>query len=265
MASPTSPLSAEQLEQLRTLIDSQTAAVVTPPAQVQQVQQPQEPQPLTFQFGGVEYTARDQAELQRIMAQVDQARNSEYEAARLREEAARQRQPDPRTATDGFDKEEYAKLFLDDPRKANRYAMQHDPEQIRFYTNLVSQVETLKQESAAQQFLLANPDYERNPANFRVLEGIMRQYNLPPDANGFSLAFITAKQSGLIADNSQAAHAGAVADASADELRSNVVPITAPPRLKKGGRGTLSDDSDVMSRFESLTPEQMKQFLLAQS
>ncbi len=228
----------------------------------------QRPQPFTLNLGGNAYQVEDQDQAQRLIDQYAAQRNQEAEAERVKAVAAQQRAEQleqrlsPRVQAqhaDGFDKEEYARLFLDDPRKANRYALQHDPEQIQFYQGLISQVQTLKQEQAASQFLLQHKeDYTPTPQNFKAIEGIISQFNLPWDVNGMNLAFALAKGQGQLEEpeSGKSTSRGQVEVQDDDE---SFVP--APRVARRRSSQNQGQAEEVLSQFESLSPDKMKAYL----
>src|SRR5580693_8484101 len=104
MATSANALNAEQAAALRALLDN---AQGTDPAAAPTAQAA--PEPLQFNFGGHQYTARDQNELQRLLDQAQAQQTSQVEAERIQAEAQlqraqqEQRQPLPQ-ATDQFSK-----------------------------------------------------------------------------------------------------------------------------------------------------------------
>lgn len=259
-------LSQEQFDQLQALLAEHKTPAATDPATVSQ------PQGFSLKLGGNEYQVRDQGEAQRLMDQFEAQRGQEIEAERVKSLAAQQRaeqleaQYSPRSRAqqaDGFDKEEYARLFLDDPRKANRYALQHDPEQIQFYQGLVSQVQTLKQEQAASQFLLQHKDdYNPTPQNFKAIEGVISQFNLPWDINGMNLAYTVAKGLGQLSEP-EAQQSGRSARSVQQQVEGegeeqSFVPA---PRVARRRSSANSGESDILNQFESLSPDKMKAYL----
>ncbi len=221
-----------------------------------------------IKLGGQSYTVRDQDEAQRLLDQYDAQRNQEVEAQRIRAEAVEQAQQrqhvqETRQSTgDTFDKEEYARLFLDDPRKARKYELAHDPEQIQFYTGIVAQLNSLKQEQAASQFLWQHKDdYVPSAENFKAIEGLISQYNLPWDLNGMNLAYSVAKEAGLI--KVAAGHQGQ--RVQEEDLEDDVQPqFVSAPRVgrRRSTAGSAGDENaEIMRKFEDLSPDAMKKYL----
>ncbi len=252
-------LSDQQISELQELL----AKSKTPdPGQAQQPQS----QPFTINLGGNSYQVTDHDQAQRLIDQYEAQRSQENEAERVKAVAAQQRaeqleqQLAPRQVPqDGFNKEEYARLFLDDPRKANRYALQHDPEQIQFYQGLISQVQTLKQEQAASQFLLQHKeDYVPTQANFKAIEGVISQFNLPWDINGMNLAFTVAKGLGQLEEPEAPAQRGRQQQAQLEDDESFV----PAPRVARRRSAQAQDNSeDILDQFGTLTADQMKSYL----
>ncbi len=257
-------LSDQQFEELQQLLAKNKT-----PDPGQQQHQPQS-QPFTINLGGNSYQVNDQDQAQRLIDQYEAQRGQEVEAERVKGVAAQQRaeqleqQLSPRVQAqrqDGFDKEEYARLFLDDPRKANRYALQHDPEQIQFYQGLISQVQTLKQEQAASQFLLQHKeDYVPTQANFKAIEGVISQFNLPWDINGMNLAFTVAKGLGQLEEPEAPAQRGGARQQQA-QLEDEESFVAAPRVARRRSSQAQGQAEDVLGQFESLSPDKMKAYL----
>lgn len=237
---------------------------------VEPVAQTQVSQGFNLNLGGNKYQVRDSDEAQRLIDQYEAQRQQEVEAERVRNLALEQRTqqlqaqlPQRQQAQqDGFDKEEYARLFLDDPRKASRYALQHDPEQIQFYQGLVSQINQVKQEAAASQFLLQHKeDYEATPGNFKALEAVISQFNLPWDINGLNLAYTVAKGSGAIQveQDQQGRRQQQEVEDGFEEPQAQQ--RFAPRVSRRRTTTSQAEDSQVLAQFESLSPDKMKAYL----
>lgn len=257
-------LSQEQIEQLQALLaEHKTPAAETVPAVTQ-------PQGFSLNLGGNQYQVRDQSEAQRLLEQFEAQRGQELEAERVKTLAAQQRleqleaQYAPRqtanAGADTFDKDEYARLFLDDPRKASRYALQHDKEQIQFYQGLVSQIQVLKQEQAAGQFLLQHKDdYKPTPGNFKAINDVMSQLNLPWNVQGMNAAFAVAGSMGQLEGTPAAQGNGS--RASQIEEEDGEQQFVPAPRVARRRSSTNSGESDIVAQFEDLTPDKMKAYL----
>ncbi len=257
-------LSDDQLTQLQELLDShkQQQVVTAPPVATTQATG------FSLKLGGQDYTVRDQGEAQRLLDQYDAQRSQEVEAQRIRAEALEQAQGrqqvlETRQKTgDTFDKEEYARLFLDDPRKARKYELAHDPEQIQFYQGLVNQINTLKQEQAATQFLFKHKDdYVPSAESYKAIESVITQYNLPWDLNGMELAYTVAKEMGAI----QQPQGGNRQQQVEDDQEADVQPsFVAAPRVnrRRSSQNQAADESaQILSQFESLSPDAQKKYL----
>ncbi len=258
-------LSQEQVSQLQDLLKKQEAStnpVAQPTTQSQEFQ---------IRVGEQNYIVRNQDEAQRLFDQYEAQQAQALEAERVKSLALEQRQQQfqaqpqsqRQTGTDGFDKEEYARLFLEDPRKANRYALQHDSEQLRFYQGLVSEMTGIKQEAAASQFLLQHrDDYVPTDDNFKAINGIMSQYTLPWTLQGMNLAFQVAKAQGQLeqpeAQTQKQVRYATPPQTQAEEGEEEQA-FTAAPRLRRrsGGAG----EEDIAERFSQLGPAEQKKYL----
>ncbi len=254
-------LTQEQVDALQALIAQGKPApvAVASPAPVA------EPAGFNLRLGGNSYTVRDQDEAQRLLDQYDAQRAQEVESERIRATALEQQQQRieatlPSRQGDGFSKDEYARLFLDDPRKAQRYMLQHDPEQIQFYGGLVNQINALKQEQAGTQFLLQHKnDYVPTPQNFAAINKIISDHNLPWDINGMNLAFSVGRGLGLI--TSPEAEWQAEGDPGDEQEQVAVAPPPRVSRRRSSQNQAASENSQIMAEFENLSPDKMKQYL----
>jgi hypothetical protein len=245
-------LSQEQLDGLQTLLDQhkQSTSPVTSPVTVQPVQQSE----FKINLGGNQYTARNQEELDRIIENYQYQSQQELENERLKfqsEAAARPAVQPQASAANGFDKEEYARLFMQDPIKANRYLVSKDNDQLAFYGQLMNEISALKQSAAASQFLLQNRDYEPTPGNFQALEKIVETYHLPWDINGMNAAYQLGLQTGSITRGETDGQSEAEPEAQ-----------FAPPRINSR-RSTASqvDGSELLDQFENLTADKQREYL----
>ncbi len=250
-------LSQEQLNELKELLK---------PKATEQPQATPQSQEFQIRVGDQNYIVRSQEEAQRLFDQYEAQQNQALEAERVKALALEQRQqqyaqtPQRQAATDGFDKEEYARLFLDDPRKANRYAMQHDQEQIQFYQGLVSQISAMKQESAAQQFIIKHrDDYVATDKNFKAINDVIAQYNLPWNLQGMDLAFQVARASGNL--DLPEAQQKQLEQAQHQTLgqEDGEPAFTPAPRLRRRAGGV--DEGDIAERFEKLSSDEQKKYL----
>lgn len=186
-----------------------------------------------------------QLEAERIKSQA-----AEQAAEQARAEAAR-RSAQPTTPTGDFDKEEFAKQFLDDPRKSLHYAIKHDPVLGGVFQQLAAgqaalakQLEDINYERQAEAFVKASSDYVPNEENFKVMESVMAEKSLPWNSAGLGLAWAYAKEQGLVELGEQQ-----VAE-----------PSFAPPSIRSRRSSQIEPD-DVMAQFESLSPDKQKAYL----
>lgn len=254
-------LSQEQLNELKDLLKPKEQPIVNTAA----------PQEFQIRVGDQNYIVRNQDEAQRLFDQYEAQQSQALEAERVKALALEQRaqqfestqQRQTRTATgDNFDKEEYARLFLDDPRKANRYALQHDPEQVQFYQGLVSQLSAVKQEAAASQFLLQHrDDYNPTEKNYKAIEGLIAQYNLPWNLQGMNLAFQVAKAQGQIEalEEPETQQRRGQAQQQRLEQEDGEESFVPAPRLRRKAGG--ASDEDIAERFSQLGPAEQKKYL----
>lgn len=259
-------LTDQQLADLQELIAKSRQGAIPPIGDTVPQATTQSPG-FTLRLGGNSYSVKDQDEAQRLLDQYEAQRQQELESQRIQAQAQQQQveraqaqQSAGGRAADDFDKEEYARLFLADPRQAQRYMIQHDPEQIQFYSGLVAKINEVKQESAASQFLLQHrDDYRATPKNFGALNSLITQFNLPWDLNGLNLAYSVAKMQGSL-EGGQSAAGGQGRGQQQSEFDDYEAP---PPSLKRRRSGTSADseNEEVLSQFENLSSEAQKKYL----
>lgn len=92
-----------------------------------------------------------------------------------------------------IDPEEYAKLLLTDPAKADALAAEHNP----VIKELKAELTKARQTQVEQQFVQRHPFYA-NPQAAKVIGGIMQQANLPFTSENLELAVGFAQNQGLL-------------------------------------------------------------------
>lgn len=284
-------LTPEQLAALQAVL--QESQQTQQPQQTQPAtQQTSEPEPLTFSWGGQQYTARDAGDLQRQLDELRRQEEAQQQAIAInaRAEAARQAQEAQQAQqrqSEGsrFDKEEYATLFLKDPVAANDYLMQHSPVIRGALGALSARQVALEQQLAASEFMRTNDDYEGTPENYQKLTAIMQANNLPFTTAGLGMAFLVGKQNGAFQtpqatqqeqeEEVSGPRRGAdgrflPADTSglSDEeladlqaLQNQPVRRAAPPSVPKRRPSAAAQQQSYMDSFENLTAAQMKEAL----
>lgn len=237
-------------EQIAALLEQATAPPVDPA-------DPKQPASLKYRLGNQTFEAKTPEELQ---AQLDAAMSHIGQTVQnLQHQAAAAPQPAAQTpSTPQFDKEKYAKLFLENPLDAAEYL-----DEIRFgvakpaqvLKTVIQDVGAIEQSNAVQQFISNTADYEATPENFHALASYMQQYGLPWNYNGMKLAFGQAKLDGKIRTSDQ--------DAQPQQQQGGYMPSRrgAPVVPRSAQVSSTTVDQDLMDRFESMSPDKMKAFL----
>lgn len=221
-----------------------------------------------IKLGGNNYSVANGVEAQRLIDQYEGQVHESLEAERLRADSAREHAsalPTVQAGQEaGFDKNAFAELFLKDPREANRYQIKHDPELRNWFASVTSELTELKQKNATNEFLRQHSaDYHASPKNFKAIESVMAQNNLPwHSTDALNLAFFTAKQQGLLED-APTQQRGRV-NSEEEEYLAQRTP--APPRTSRSrSNGEQSQEAELLENFERLTPDQMKAYIEKQT
>lgn len=260
MSQPANQLTVEQIAALQDLIARQRLAA-------EAANQPTS-QPWTIRQGDQELQFRDPADLQNRLAEIERQHEAALAAERVRAQATQQQlealqsqlqqqaPPPPAVQPAEFDKETYARYFLEDPRKAQKYWMQHDDELKNFFggvaqkiVQLENDLSTERQERAAELFVSQTPDYVPDPANFQALEGIIKEQGLDWNYANLKMAWAYAKDQGVALIGEAEPEGGEAADQF----------IAGPPMLQR--RSTQVEPDDILAQFETMTPQQQKAYL----
>ena len=263
-------LTEDQIVALQEFLAKSQPSTTVP---AQQVQQPS----YNFKLGGQSYNASSQEEAQRILDQYDSQRASEVEAERIRataleqqQQAFQQQQHQQRQASagDNFDKERYAGLFLNDPREAQRYLLQHDPAQLQIFGTLVNEIQALKnerindkQEQAASQFLIQHrDDYEATPENFKAISDVISRLGLNWDLQGMNAAYTVANSLNALSNSGRSAQRD---EPEADDFQQ----VVSAPRMRSRRSQNREQDemSQLLGEFEKLSSDDMKKYLESQT
>lgn len=270
-------LTAEQVAAMKAAIQEfESAPAISQPATVQTQVQQREPEPLSFEWGGQRYEARDSAELQNRLAEIQRQEQVARQSAEVQAQANAQRQAEQerlqQAAAAGrpaFDKEEYARLFLQNPVEAQDYINRFTPSYQNAVGTLYAKTVELEQNLAAEQFLRTNPDYTGSAESFQKLEGVRIQHNLPFTSAGLGMAFLVAKNSGLFPqpEAEPEPQANDVPEGLTDEQAENFRELQAqgaqqritPPRAPRKKTASAAIGDDWLNRFENLSADKMRE------
>ncbi len=270
-------LTAEQIAAMKAAIqefEGSNAQVAQPdPAAPAQ----RDPEPLSFEWGGQRYEARDSNELQNRLAEIQRQEQVARQSAEVQAQANAQRQAEQerlqQAAAAGqprFDKEEYARLFLNNPVEAQDYINRFTPSYQNAVGTLYAKQVELEQNLAAEQFLRTNPDYTGSADSFQKLEGVRQQYNLPFTSAGLGMAYLVAKNAGLFPqpEAEQSAQPQddvpeGLTEEQAEDFRAlqnqQAQPKITPPRAPRKRTASAAISDDWVNRFENLSPDKMKE------
>lgn len=227
---------------------------------------PSTQQPWTVKRGDQDLQFRDPTELQRQIDELDRQHQSALEAERIRAQSVQQqlellqaeraRASQPQQTQAEFDKEAYARLFLDDPRKAQQYLWQHDNDLKNFFggvaqkiVQLESDLATERQERAAELFVSQTPDYVQTPENFEAIQSIINgDPNLGWNYAHLQLAWARVKELGQAVLGDEPG-----GEQQVDEY------VPAPPLLR--GRSSQVEGSDIMREFENLPADKQRAYI----
>jgi len=252
-------LTPEQIEQQ--LAELKALAETRPGQQVER----QEQQGFTLNLGGNAYTVRDGVEAQRLVDQYESQKREEIERLRIEAEAQAQQVQQPvapaASTTDSFDKNRFAELFLKDPREAQRYVWQNDPMVVGLFQNIANELAQVKQEAAANAFLAQHKDdYVASPANYKALESVIASNNLPWTLDAMNLAYVVAKQQGVL-ELPVSTGRGQSQEVDSEEEPVYAQRTPTPPRVKRRVNSEDDQAAAMLDQFSSLSADQMKAFL----
>lgn len=165
---------------------------------------PPKPEPIKVKIGDNEYQFNDQKELNvaigNLVSNYNKALDDAGSGKGTGEPAGGNKGPGPEKPK--FDKEAWAKEFMEDPAAAiesalaSRFGFDKPVEVIKTGLAVIDQQ---RRYIEATQFERANPDFPMdNPKAAEVIGAIMTSTGLPPTSQGLTAAWALAKQNGVI-------------------------------------------------------------------
>lgn len=263
---------AEALKKLQPYLENQQPAQdpnaqATPPAAppaAPPVQQPQQtPISVTLPNGQV-IQAASQEELNRQLGVVFEQIQREQAAQNVREPAT-PNQPAWKAPTMA-QKEQYAKMFLENPFEATVYALKEvtgweDP--VDVLRTAVQSVYEQQEAMAIQQFLVRNKDYVPGQQNLAVMDNLMRQNGWTSNVANLEAAWEMAKKYNMAQlTPAQPAQQAQVPQQPQFQPQSPAQTPGAPPPIPRAAAGATNADLDAMSAFEELPADQMREVLM---